>query len=77
MDALPIKDTTNPMWLEIGNDCQLTGPEVVRLQNEVARRQEGIHFFLVTLNKLFDIIASCVCRMCHCAGSCVDFISWL
>ena len=44
MDALPIKDTTNPMWLEIRNDCQLTGPEVVRLQNEVARRQEGIHF---------------------------------
>ena len=75
MDTLPIKDTTNPMWLRIENDCRLTGPEVVLLQNEVARRQEGIHYFLFTLNKLFYFIVSSVSRMCHCAGSCVDFIA--
>jgi len=38
LETLPINDSNNPLWAEIRADCNLTGPEIALLQNEIAQR---------------------------------------
>ena len=61
METLPVRDT-NPFWLEIRRDCNLTAPEVVLLQNEIARRNEGLYYHLFFL--LLTFFHSILCPAC-------------
>ena len=46
MEMLPVRETSNPILLEIRRDCNLSGPEVALLQNEIVRRNEGLFYHL-------------------------------